>query len=683
MNIPTDPTLDALQLPDAEPEFPDTKVTEEKKEPSAKDKKRWAEFRHRTDVCKAYRKKLVRNWSLNIDHRRGKQNAAESDSDNVFVNLDWSFTKVKQASLFSQVPKIRIDHSPQTLSLPWAPPFESRINDVLDEGGIESAMEEVMSDTINAAGLGIVLVSREALTVQKEVPSIDLSIFPPEIQAEAMKTGKLFGKDIPMEEVPDIVDSRYTIRRISPADFLWPIDFTGSDFDNAPWLGYSGRLTWTEAANRFNLDDSEKEDLVGEEFNSLDQLTPDTDKDKLVDDSKVGFDEIFYHEFQYGDKPDSFKTIHHLVFLHGKKEPVIDEPWKGQFYDEEKKKVFGALKKPIRVLTLTYLSDEDIPPSDSAVVRPQLNELNRGRTHIAKQRARSAPVTWFDVNRLDPAIQQAFMRGTWNHAVPVQGNGENVIGTLQQPAMHQENFLFDRIAKQDAQGIFGAGPNQMGVGEDVETKGESNNIQANFSTTIGKERARVASFVVGIAQIVGGFICLYEDPAQFGEGFDPGFADRLEYSILADSTVLVDSNQRLERLNYFVDKYAKTGYISLEPVLKEIAVLVGLDPNTTVVAPQPKPPAEPNISLRLTGGEDMMNPLLLAFMIKAGQAPDPKLIEQAKALIQGAVLNPVQQPGGPGEMPPAAPPAIGDANPDATLLPSIGKRSDGPEGGLQ
>ena len=612
-----------------QPEITDVPTGEQPKEAaSAETKKRWAEFRQRIETTKSYRKKLIRNWSTNIDFRRGKTGASQGEDESVAVNLDWSYTKTKQAALFSQVPKVRVAHSPESVSAgPWLGAYERKLNDNLVRGGIEAAMDEVMPDVINAAGVGIVLVAAETLTEMKEVPDVDLSIFPPEVQAEVMKTGTFFGKPIPMTQVPNPVARRYTIRRISPADFLWPTDFTGSDFDNAPWLGYTGRIPWAEAAARFGLSDVEKDKLMVEDISSVDRLVDDTDKASNYKDDKVGFDEIFYHEFQYDTNAKSFSTIHHLVFLHGKTEPVIDEPWKGQVLNPDKPgEIIGSLKKPVRVLTLAYLSDEDIPPSDSAVARPQVIELNRARTHVNKQRARSAPWTWFDVNRLDPALQGALMRGTWQHAIPVQGDGSRIIGTVQQPAIHPENYKFDDVIKQDAQEIWTVGSNQLGVGGGVETKGEAGIIQTNFQTKVGRERARVASFVVGIAEVLGGLMCLFEEPTTFGDGFDPSLSERLSYSILADSTVLVDSNQRLERLNNFVNTYAKSGYINIEPVLREIATLVGLDPNTTVAAPQPKTPPPPNISLRLTGGEDMMNPLLLAFMLKTGQAPEPELV---------------------------------------------------------
>ncbi len=655
-------------------------TTESEQPTTASNKKRNAEFRQRIKACKTHRKKLITNWTSNIDYRRGKPASSQSDDDNISVNLDWSYTKTKQASLFSQVPKVRVSHSPESISAPWVATFERKLNDKAISAGIEAAMDEVLPDCINAAGFGAVLVSYEALTEMKEVPSVDVSFLPPQLQLAAMKSGQIFGQQIETKQIPHKVDARYTIRRISPADFLWPVDFTGSNFDNAPWLGYTGRIPWAEAVARFGLTEEDKPESLTDEKTTEDRLSHDYDRDREEDDDKVGFDEIFYHEHQYDTEAKSFNTIHHLVFLHGRTEPIIDEPWKGQLVDPTSGKVLGARKKPIRVLTLSYITDEDIPPSDTAIGRAQVVELNRGRTNISKQRSRSIPASWFDVNRLDPTIQQALMRGTWNHMIPVQGDGQRILGSIQQPQLHQENYLFDKIVKQDLQELWTIGPNQSGVGGDVETKGEANVIQNNFQTKVGRERAKVSAFFVGIMEVLGGMMCLLEDPKQFGEGFNQGFSEHLEYSILVDSTVLLDSSQRLERLNNFLDKYAKTGWVNVEPVLKEIATLVGLDPNTVIEAPKPKEPELPNISLRLSGAEDMMNPLLLAFMLKTGQAPDPELVEKAKQLIQATVVtpDPAAPPAGP--MPPGPPPNIGEAMPNASLLPTIGKRSGDGDG---
>lgn len=648
------------------------------------------EFKQRIDTCKQYRRKLVANWTVNIDYRRGKPFASQTDEDTIAVNLDWSMTKTKEAGLFSQVPEARIDHPPQSLA-PWIPTFQQRVNDTLKLAGIEAAMSEVMPDVINAAGIGVAIVSYESIMEDASVPTADpLTMLP----AEGVESPV----DNPMMNVPRVLDHRYVIQRVSPSDFIWPIQFTGSDFNCAPWLGRSGRVTWAEAVIRWGLTEEDKSRVLGEDKTQMDKLTHDVEKDKIAADEMVGFDEVFYKEFQYDQNAKSYRTIHHLVFVNGKEDPVIDEPWKGQKIDPQSGGVTGSLKSPIQVLSLTYISDETIPPSDSAIGRPQVNEINKSRTQMIRQRERSLPVRWIDVNRIDPLVSQSLMRGMWQNFIPVQGDGGRAIGEVARATMPQENFAFDKIAKADWENTTTTGANQTGSGAGVDTAAEAKEIGRNFQTRVGRERAKVGSFFCNVAEVLGGLMCLFEDPASLGEGFDPAVSNGLTYSILADSTLLLDVNQKLERLDNFVNKYAKSGFVELEPVLKEIALLTGLDPNTVIKAPQPKPPVEPNISLRLTGAEDMMNPLMLAFMLKSGQAPPAELIEQAKKLIELAVtLQPppppapegaaLGQPGeppagpqtplGPGPVPPPAPPMVGDANPNMTILPTVDKRSEG------
>lgn len=669
-----------------------------------KDKKRQTNFKTWIEVCKQYRRNLVKNWSINVDYRKGKPYASMSDDDQIAVNMDWALTKTKQAALFSQVPRAIVSHNPDSVGAgPWLAKFENKVNEKLVIGGIEATMDECMPDCINASGLGIALVSYESITEDKEVPSIDMSMLPPEIQAMALQTGKINGIDIPMETVPQTLDKRYVVQRISPSDFLWPLGFTGSDFDRAPWLGRSGRIPWAEAARKYDLKEEDRDKYIGENRNLLDNLTRDLDRERAGPEETVEFDEIFYWEHMYDAAAKSYSTIHHMVYLFGKTEPVVDEAWKGQKIDEQSGEVIGSRKTPLRVLTLSYVTDEPIPPSDSAIGRPQVNEINKSRTQVIKQRERNIPVRWVDINRVDPSITQSLMRGTWSHFIPVQGEGSRVIGEVAKSGHPVENPMFDQIAKNDLNEQWSIGPNQVGSGMGVETKGESTEIATNFQTRVGRDRAKVASFFVGIAEVMGGLICLYEDPSIFGEGFDPGFSKALEFSILADSTVLVDATQRLAKLNAFMNEYAKSGFVSIEPCLREIATLTGLDPNVAIKAPDPKPPVEPNISLRLTGTEDMMNPLTLAFLIKSGQAPPPELIDQAKQLIQQAVMMPQPQPPPsidpmtgqpmpppPGGVPPPGTPmppgpqvpqAVGEANPNMTVLPKISKRSDDPGAG--
>lgn len=697
-------------------------------------KKRTSDWLSRIEVCKGYKRKIIPNWRTSIDYRRGKPFASQSDQDRISVNLDWSLTKTKQATLFSQVPKVRVDHPPETvLAGPWLHTYQQRINDNLILAGIESSMDEVLPDVINAAGFGAVIVAHESITEDVEVPATDLSMYPQELVPGIIQSRTLpDGSPLQMTTVPRVCDHRYTVTRLSPSDLLWPINFTGSDFDNAPWVGRSGRMTWVCAQKQYKLTDADKKLVLSEDKSIVDKLTNDVDKERTDSDESVSYDEIFYKSNQYDPDCKSFSAIHHLVFIKGKDLPVLDEPWKGQQINPDTNQIIGSIKFAVRFLTLSYLTDECIPPSDSAIARPQIDELNKSRTQTLLQRERSIPIRWFDVNRVDPAIQHSLMRGTWQAMIPVQGQGGNIIGEVAKATMPPENFTFDKIAKNDAAEAWSIGPNQIGVGDQIETKGEATTVEANFQTRIGRERAKVGKFFCTIAEVLGGLMCIFEAPESFGEGYTPEIGKSLTYSVLADSTVLLDSNQRLEKLINFVNFGAKSGWVVVEPVLKEIATLSGLDPSVVIQPPQPKPPVEPNISIRLTGAEDMMNPLLLAFAMKSGQAPSPELIEQAKQLIamtvtpappppppltetgpdgstkivptpevkddgpklKGMMINlapsppaPPSVPGGPpgliggGPVPSPPPPGIGEAHPNWAALDRINKRTNDREGG--
>jgi hypothetical protein len=651
-------------------------------------------IRQEAGSCKSYKKKLIRKWDKAVSYRKGLPYTTQIDEDRIAIPLDWSYTKMKEASLFSQLPPVRVNHPPQTTSkevLPWLHSFEQRINDTLAQCGAEPTMHEVLPDCINAAGIGLAMAYHEALTEDVEVPAIDLATLPPEVQQQITQTGLMpDGSPVPMETVPRVIDKRYKVCRISPSDFLWPLSFTGSNFDDAPWIGRSGQIPWAVAQRRWKLDPALKDNYVGITKPSEERINNDTDRNaEASQQDMVSFDEFFYKEESYNPNVRNFAAIHHLIFISGQDKPVVDEPWKGQEVDQtdpSNPQLIGVMRYPIRTLTLTYITDEAIPPSDSEISRPMSDELNKSRTQMMLQRQHSFPIRAFDPNRIDQAVQINLMRGTYQGMIPVQGNGQTAITEISRSSFPQENFTFDSIIKADASMAWQVG--QEPLGNDVETKGEANVIQTNFQTRISMERAKVGDFFCSIAEVLGGLISLYEDPASFGQGFTPAISRTLAYSILADSTVLLNSEQRLKKIVDFTNMFAKSGWVDLENVVKEAATLSGLDPATTVRPPQPPPPEDPNISIRISGSEDMMNPLVLAAMIDPAKIPTPQSIEKAKQLIQMAMAMPEQQipqlgPDGkvlpqaptPDASAPDRPPVgVGDDNPGYTSMPKVNQR---------
>jgi hypothetical protein len=414
-------------------------------------------------------------------------------------------------------------------------------------------------------------------------------------------------------------------------------------------------MSWAEAKYAFRLKDADREKVCGG-TDRRQNLRDDVDDLSADVASDVDFDEIFYWQYRFDPAAKYYKAIQRLVFVHGIDKPVVDEPWNGQAFDEQTGQYFGACRLPIRVLTLSYISDDAIPPSDSAIGRPQVNELIRTRTQMLLNRERSIPQRWHDVNRLDPLVAANLMRGTWQGSIPVQGNGSQVIGEVARSAYPRDDYQLDQIAKHDLQEQWSLGSTQMGVFNAGErSAAEANQIGAANAARIGYERSRVAAFFVGAAEVLAGLLALYGDLDGIPEGVDRrSLAQAFTFTIRPDSTVLRDANGRLQQLSQFLNLTAKSGYVNVGPVIEEMCELSDLDPAVIMKQPEGRPPDPVNISIR--NAEDVMNPIFLALLAKTGQAPGPQDLAAAQAMIAAA------QGRAPIPLAPAQPPAQGDPN---------------------
>lgn len=648
-------------------------------------------WRARITKCKRVRKELVQAWATNVDYRRGKPFTQDSDVDRINVNLDWSLTNGKHAQLYSQTPQVFLTpKQPQFKAAMY--PFAKQLNDTLQQARVGAAMDEAVFDTINASGIGVALVGYRTTTVPKQVPAIDTKGLDAGQLAAIQQAGTL-----PMQEVPQVVSRMYYIKRVSPSDFLWPLEFQGSDFDDADWLGRSGTLPWADAQREFNLSEADKSRILSARTKDatlregIDGATNHSEDPEPV----VEFDELYYWAYRFNPAETSFTKIRRVVFVSGMNEPVIHEDWKGQVQTPDGKYI-GACKFPIRVLTLTYVSDDAIPPSDSAIGRPQVNELIESRTQMMLQRKRSQPWRWYDPNRVDPLVGESILRGEYETVMPIPG-GDKAIGEVARAQYPPEDFAFDRTIKQDLSEQWAVGSNQAGsMTTGRRSAAEAEITQQNFETRVGYERARVAAFFTGIAEVTAGLLALFGDfpmlsdaeQQAMGNWDRRSIANEYVYWIRPDSTVMLDANQRIERLMKILNMVGKSGFVNPKPIIEELVELHGLDASQLIIDPQPPKPSEPNISYRFSGAADLSNPIALAIMGRAGQLPSPDELNAAKILLN-ATSTPPEGPHAanpPSGVPnrlgaglPSGPqgrpmPPVGDAHPNWGLMPSIVKR---------
>lgn len=605
-----------------------------------------AAWRARLDKAKKERKKKGTDWKINIDYRRGKPFASESDEDRIAVNIDWPLTKAKHASLFSQVPAVTATSDLAQLK-PIAGLWSRAVNKRLGRAKVDVAMDEAMPDVINASAIGAVITGYETLTEKRSIeapvdPSAPVDPLAPPMPPE-------------MVEVDFPVSKRFYSRRISPFDLLTPEEFIGSDFDDANWIGESGRMLWAQAQAEFGLQDEQRSKVVGQDWRSDLENSNDSDSERgdSANADTVSYDQIFYWRHRYDPLCKHFDCIYRLVFVNGIQEPVIDEPWKGQELSADGSKYLGVHKFPIQVCTLTYLTDESIPPSDTAIGRPQVNELIASRTEMVLQRKRSTPMRWVDVSRVDPMVLDTIMKGEYQGIIPVIGNGDKAIGEVARAVMARESFEFDRVAKADLQEMWRLGPNQLGqfaTGE--RSASEAKNVQQGYATGAGMERARVAKFFVNIATVMAGLVARFDDfegiltpeeVAQLDATWPKETRDaEFVFNIRPDSTVLLDTEQRIQQLERTINLSAKSPFVNPKPMIEEYLTLNGMDLATSMVDPQPPEPEPAAISMRLAGAIDLLNPMVLAFLIKSKQAPSPEDLHAAQIMLQamGAPINP-------------------------------------------
>lgn len=613
----------------------------------------------RNDIQWSKRKRTdyVDSWQLNVDERRGKNFDTAADEGRSMVPIDWTVTKTKAAQLFSQMPAVRL--TPKHAAFADAVPvFAKVVNDLLKQANVEAVMSESVVDCVNAAGVGAAIVRYESLSEQVKVPAVDMETLPPEMQMAAMQ-GSM---KIPMVDATRVTDRRFSVDRISPADLLWPAFFRLSDWNKSPWLGHTARGPWAKVKRLLGLRDEDKEKVVGASRSDSDTLARMSTEERKVQEEVVEYDEIFYWRFLYHEDEKYYDAIQRVVFVAGLDEPVINEPWKGQRFDEENGGYIGSCLLPIRVLTLTYISDEAIPPSDSAIIRPLIKELQESRQQMKEQRKHSRPLRWFDVDNVDPTMLQALIDGTWQGMIPTIGSGDRAIGEVARSSYPRENHEFDGIYKRDIQEAVSVGPNQSGQFASGErSASEAQIVQQSFQTEIGFQRAKVAQFFVGIAEVLAGLFTLYGEIEPFGIGAAIGEdgAKRLEtwdrarinqkfvFDVRADSTVRLDAQQLLGQLTSVLNVTAQSGFINPKPLIKRIIELNGLDPAEVLVDPQPKGPEQPRISYSFKG-EDLANPIVLAIINKSGHGPSPDELAAAQKQQDAIFQPPAALPAGGG-----------------------------------
>jgi hypothetical protein len=598
----------------------------------------WGPWQARIKAARTRREDKVGDWQRNVDRRKVATTARSGDTpthintaeSRVTVPKDWAKTKAKIANLYSATPEVRLTPRSEMFA-PAVEPFGRELNSTISDCSVGNTIEEVLADVVNASGIGAVIVSCAKRTIEKLVDKYDPMI--------VQLTG------IPQEQIPvtDVADLKYLVDRISPADLLIPSDFTGSNYNKAKWLGYDGRMTWAQAKNQLGLTDDQKDDVIGEDKrakgSSADSLNTDTSAFK--DSEVVEFTELFAWKHYYDPEEKNFSALQRLVFVHGLEDegPAIVEDYQVQKRMEDGR-IVGVKMNPIQVITLTYISDENLPPSDSTVARFQIEELEASRSAQVQQRKHSTPFRWGDSNRIGNAARAKLDAGNFQDIIWVNGPGERAMGEVSRASYPQERWEFDAVMDRDLNDIFQVGENQAGnFAKGERSAREAGIIDKQFQRRVGQEQDKVQRFFLGIVEVLAGHLALYgtfDLPDEVGQ-MRQEMANAFLYSTRVDSTVRQDADERIEKLTRGLNLTAQSGYVNPKPIIAEIWELLGVDPSKVVIDPQPKAP-EP-VKVSIGSAEDIINPVMLGALMRTGQAPGPEDIAAAVKLLQAAMAG--------------------------------------------
>ena len=669
-------------------------------------------LKKRVEACKRQKRDLVADWKTNVDMRLGKVTNVPAltgtstldDDTQSTINPDWSLTKIKTSNLFSQVPEVQGSHENKQYEAA-VPLLLKALNYEMSAKrmNIGASIKEALNDCVNASGVGAVFIGYEATTEMQDIPAIDgiMKMLPPQIVQAGLKAGL-----IPTKQVERVVDSRLFSHRISPMDLLWASEFNGSDFNDSDYLGFTGRMPWARGKNEFKLKDEDKDKVLAGDPSlggTEDSLRSTADKSNLMDAKYLTYDVVYYWRNRFDPDEKFFKAIWKLVYVRGIEKPVIHEPYTGQRL--EGNSYVGVTRLPVTVLTLTYISDNPIPPSDSEAGRAQVNDLRRSRAQMFANRERSIPLRWFNTSLVDPLIHENMMRGVVQGMIPMNGDGSRAIGEVARASYPVEDLTFDTNSKQELIESWVSQPTASTTSRPNKEQVQAS--QATMASRIGEERNQTTSFLLNLCDVILGLLVLYSDfpvltdqeKQTLKQTWDATkITHDLVLKVRPDSTIVLDSAQRLDKLFKFLNFTVKSGFVMPKQIIVEAAELSGIDPADVVVDPKPPKPPDPNVSFRFSGKQDLMNPVVMAILMQAGISPSPEMLEAAKKLLS-AMQEPAAppaspQPGapaGPGHppVPPptggrpgvALPPGTPEAHPHWSLGGRIAKRNRDASGG--
>lgn len=607
----------------------------------------------RVEQARKLREPRLKDWKEAVEAYLGKRLAAMPQHDTVVVNKEYSFVELKKAQLAFQVPEFNL--KPKRPGLEQAVHlFQAALNHELgpDGANLKPTLDACLFDVLTC-GIAAAEIGYDATIGQKTVME------PPPMDP---MSGMPMGQPTP-REVEFVMKEDYYWRRVSPDKLLLPLEFEGSQYDQAAWLGIEFEEDLESAKRNYNL----PADFKGktDHFESLSGEKEGVGMASVSE--RVCGVKLYYRAATFApDEETHPDAIRCLIYIEGQSTPAVHIACPYQYVGDDGR-LMGMMGFPIHPLTLRDVAGSAYPPSDVLMGLHLTEELSKGRTQMVQQRDSAIPMRWFDRNAVDPETARKLSSGTFQGWIPLDGPADGRIGEIVRAQFPRENFAFNDVISNDYEELWALSKSQRGIMEESQRTATELRIALSAADVrLDNERTRVLTWLVGGARKFGALLQQFKDDTSYVEILGPERAQGLQAwnrRLIQGEFVFQakpDSSQRLDvqaERQQLLNLYNLTGQdpnVARVELLKSLFARFNLDASRIVVEQLPqKGPEPPKLTLSV-GGEDLAapSPLLLAVLQQYGvQLPTQGAMTPVGGPGGGPPTPQPQRPGGMGPRP--------------------------------
>jgi hypothetical protein len=550
------------------------------------------------------------------------------------TNRDFTLVERKKADLFYQRPDVTAIPSPLlTDQEPLLYTHTQILNEKLGPDGVDAKrlVHEALFDVLCPSGTGWTVMGYESVT--QDVETMD------------PMTGQPTSVPVPVHE-----DCFW--RHVPPKRGLIPASFRSTRWDDAPWLGVEFDLPVRVAKRKGWV----PEDYQGAPLDP--ELGFTSGPQPQGTDAVAHGVLIYYKSSVYRDDRVHPQHYTRLVLMDGVEEPAehVDSPY--QTLDPQGRLTADSLLgNPIHPLTIRTLTDSAYVPSDCAISRPIVNELNVFRKQMIDQRDANTMRWQYNADTLPREALDKIVRSPIGGFIGVPAEafvGEGAIKELPHGSYPRENFSFNDYLDNDLARTHALDSEQAGAqAEGEQTATEANIRQSNINARLGFERGVVMDWylrgVTKYSSLVQRYLPVERaagivgvQQAQVWDSWRKVVPASLAFTALPDAALRTDlaweRKRKLDEYTFF----ANDPFINRIELLKKLTAYLGYPPAVVNLQPPQKgpEPTKPGFSFK---GEDL-NPLMPQFQIvleilkQAGITITPEAIAAAQGAAQNQVL---------------------------------------------